>query len=96
MTPHIYALPHAAVDELPMVHGGLSASAVVATLVGLDLHPVLNFDGEEHRSGDDRRSDTDRRGDEDRRGDDRNHRLPRRVSGDRREGKGIGGRRATD
>ncbi len=96
MTPHSYAPPHAAVDELPMVHGGLSAGAVVATMMGPDLHPVLNFDGEERRSNDDRRSDTDRRCDKDRIADYRNHRLPRRIRGDRRERKGIGGRRATD
>ncbi len=96
MTQYIYAPPHAAVDELPMVHGGLSAGAVVATMMGPDLHPVLNFDGEERRSGDDRRGVIDRRDDEDRRGDDRSHRLPRRIRGDRRERKGIGGRRATD
>ena len=96
MTPHIYAPPHAAVDELPMVHGGLSAGAVVATMMRLDLHPVLAFDGEERRGGDDRRSGTDRRGDEDRRDDNRSHRLPRRIRGDRRKRNGNGGRRATD
>ncbi len=45
MIQHIYAPPYAAVDELPMVHGGLPASSVVAAMMGLDLHPVLAFDG---------------------------------------------------
>ena len=62
----------------------------------LDLLPVLNFDGEERRSGDDRRNGTDRRSGEDRRGANRAHHLPRRMRGDRRGQKGIGGRRVTD
>ena len=79
MTPHIYASPHAAVDELPMVHKGLSAGAVVATMIGID------FDGEERRSSDDRRSGTDRRCDKDRIADNRIYCLPRRLRGDRRK-----------
>ena len=84
MTPHIYAPPRAAVGELPMVHGGLSAD-VVAIMMNSYLHPVLNLDGEERRSGDDRRSGTNRRGGKKRRGDDRAHIVPRRIRGDRRE-----------
>ena len=79
-----------------MVHGGLSAGAVVVTMMRLDLHSVFNFDGQERRSGDDRRCAIDQRSNYDRRGDDRIHCLPRRICGDRREGKGIRGRRATD
>ena len=96
MTPHIYAPPHAAVGELPMVRRGLSIGSVEATMMGLNLHLVLNYGGEERRSNDDRRSGTDRRGGEDRRGGDRSHRLPRRLRGDRRKQKGFEGRRATD
>ena len=95
MTPYIYAPPRAAVGELPKVHGGLSAD-VVAVMMCLDLHPVLNFDGDDRRSGEDRRSGTDRRVGERRRGDDRHHMVPRRLRGNRRERKGIRGRRATD
>ena len=96
MTPHIDAPPHAAVDELPMVHEGLLGGAVVATMTGLDLHPALNFEGEKRRSSNNRRSGNARRGDEDRRGDNGIHSIPRRIRDDRRERIGIGGRRATD
>ena len=47
MAPQMYAPPHAAVGELPMVRRGLSVGSVEATMMGLDLHPVLNFDGED-------------------------------------------------
>ena len=65
MTSLVMAPPHAAVDEPPMVCGGLSADVVVAVMMGLGLHPVFMFDGEERRSNENRRSATDRRGDRD-------------------------------
>ena len=84
MIPRIYDLRLATVDEPPIERRGPPAGAILATMMGLEAHPVPDFDGDNQRGGGDRRGGTDRRGSRDRR-DDRRARIERRDGGDRRD-----------
>jgi hypothetical protein len=63
---------------------------------GFRLGGITMITQTERRNGSDRRGNSQRRGRNDRRGSDRNHRLPRRVRGERREWSTVSDRRASE